>query len=212
MMEMEPVMDTKFQTDETILAPDLKLRSAQWNDVEAVAQLIYDVCEADGDTTVAVTPEELKLEWQAPGFNLERDAFLVETPAGRIVGYEEFNNRHMHATLETDGYVHPDFRGRGIGTSLLRTVEKRAWEEMSLAQPDVRVSLRSGIDNRDQASHDLHKNEGYQPLRYYWRMEINLTTPPALTTFPEGIELRPFAKDEHARAVLDAQNEAFRDH
>jgi len=212
MMKMEQIMNTKFQTDETILAPDLRLRSAQWADLDAVAQLIYAVCEADGDTTVAVTPEELKLEWQTPEFNLERDAFLVETPAGRIVGYEEFNNRHMHATLETDGYVHPDFKGRGIGTLLLRTMEKRACEEMNLAEPEIRVSLRSGIDNRDQASHDLHKNEGYQPLRYYWRMEINLTTPPAPATFPDEIELRPFVKEEHARAVLDAQNESFRDH
>jgi mycothiol synthase len=206
------MMDTKLQTEETFPAPDLRLRSAQWDDVEAVAQLIYDVCEADGDTTVAVTPEELKLEWQTPGFNLDRDAFLVETSDGRIVGFEEFNNRHMHATLETDGYVHPDFKGRGIGTSLLRTVERRAQEEMSLAEPDVRISLRSGIDSRDQASHDLHKNEGYQPLRYYWRMEINLVSPPVPVIFPEGIELRPFVQDEHAHAVLEAQNEAFRDH
>jgi len=206
------MMDTKFRTDETILDPGLKMRSVKWSDLNAVAQLIYDVCEADGDTTVAVTPEELKLEWQTPGFNLERDAFVVETRDGRIVGFEEFNNRHVHVTLETDGYVHPDFKGHGIGTSLLRTVENRAYEEMSLAEPDLRVSLRSTIDNRDQASHDLHKNEGYQPLRYFWRMEINLTDPPAPVNFPKGIELRPFVKDEHARAVLDAQNESFRDH
>ena len=30
--------------------------------------------------------------------------------------------------------------------------------------------------------------------------------------FPEGVELRPFVKDEHAVAVWQAQNEAFRDH
>jgi mycothiol synthase len=206
------MMDTKFRTEERLLDPSLQLRPAQWGGLEAVAQLIYDVCEADGDVTVAVTPEELRLEWQTPGFDLERDAFVVETLDGRIVGFEEFNNRHLHATLETDGYVHPDFKGRRIGTSLLRTVEKRAYEEMSLAEPDLRVSLRSTIDGRDQASHDLHKNEGYKPLRYHWRMEINLSAPPALANFPDGIELRSFVKDEHARAVLDAQNESFRDH
>ena len=197
---------------EARLSPAFILRSVRWSDLNAVAQLIYDVCEADGDTTVAVTPEELKLEWQTPGFNLESDAFVVETTDGCIVGFEEFNNRHMHVTLETDGYVHPDFKGRGIGTSLLRTAEVRAREEMSLAESDLRVSFRSTIDNRDPASHDLHKNEGYQPLRYFWRMEINLTEAPAPVNFPEGIELRPFVKDEHARAVLDAQNESFRDH
>lgn len=205
-------METKLTMDEAILGPGLKLRPAGWDDVDAVAKLIYDVCEADGDTTVAVTPEELKHEWQSPGFVLERDAILIETADGRVVGYEEFSNGHKHAILHTDGYVHREFMGRGIGTTLLRTIQKRALEEMALAEPDVRVSIWSGIDNRDPASHALHQNEGYQPLRYHWRMEIKLDGPPQEPTFPEGIELRPFIKGEHDVAVWQAQNEAFRDH
>lgn len=205
-------METKLAKDETILDPSLKLRPAGWDDVDAVAKLIYDVCEADGDTTVAVTPEELKHEWQSPGFVLERDAILVETADGRVIGYEEFGNEHKHAVLHTDGYVHRDFNGRGIGTTLLRSIEKRALEEIAFADPDVRVSIWSGIDNRDPASHALHQNEGYQPIRYYWRMEIKLDGPPPAPKFPEGIELRPFLKGEHDIAVWQAQNEAFRDH
>src|SRR5215216_4530191 len=111
------IMNTKYSIDETILDPSLKLRPVQWSDLEAVAQLIYDACAADGDTIVAVTPEELRHEWETPEFNLERDAFLVETSDGRIVGYESFEDSHEHALLHTDGYVHPDFKGRGIGTS-----------------------------------------------------------------------------------------------
>jgi GNAT superfamily N-acetyltransferase len=169
-------MNTTYE--ETHLSPTLALRTVKWTDLEAVVQLIYDVCEADGDTAVAVTTEDLKLEWRTPGFDLETDAYLVETQDGQIVGYEEFNNRHQHATLETDGYVHPKFNGLGIGTTLLRAIEGRARHEMTLAEADVRVALRSTIDNRSQESHNLHKNEGYQPIRYHWRMEINLETPP----------------------------------
>jgi mycothiol synthase len=205
-------MNTNFRADETILAADLKLRPVQWSDLENVTQLIYDVCAADGDTVVAVTADELKHEWETPGFELERDAFLVETHDGRIVGYEEFFNEYEHARLRTDGYVHPQFREQGIGTALLRIVEQRARAEMKLAEPDVRISLRSTIDNRDALSHDLHRNEGYQPLRYHWRMEITLDAPPAQPQFPEGIELRPFIKGDHDVAVWQAQNEAFRDH
>ena len=205
-------MQTKSAKEETILDPDLKLRPARWDDVDSVAKLIYDVCEADGDTTVAVTPEELKHEWQTPGFDLERNAILVETSEGRVVGFEEFSNGHQHAMLHTDGYVHPDFKGRGIGTTLLRTIEKRALEEMALAEPGVRVALQSGIDNRDPSSHELHRNEGYLPIRYHWRMEIVQEAPPPEPKFPEGIELRPFIKGEHDIAVWQAQNEAFRDH
>src|SRR5215216_2824742 len=202
----------EIKLDDISLPPTMRLRPTQWSDLEAVAQLIYDVCEADGDTTVAVAPAELKLEWQNPGFQLEQDAVLVETSDGQIVGYEEFGNQHEHVLLQTDGYVHPEFKGLGIGTALLRVIEKRAREEMALAEPGVRVSLRSGIDNRDPSSHELHSNEGYQPLRYHWRMEIKLTEPPRPVTFPAGIELRSFIREEHSQAVLDAQNEAFRDH
>lgn len=206
------MMNTKYKTDETILDSSLKLRSVQWSDLDAVTQLIFEACAADGDTVVAVTADELKHEWQTPGFNLEQDAFLVEAYDGRIIGYEEFFNEYEHAKLRTDGYVHPDFKGRGTGTSLLRIIEQRARDEMTLAEPDVRVSLRSIIDNRDPVSHELHKNEGYQPLRYHWRMEIVLDVPPPEPKFPEGIELRPFIKGEHDVALWQAQNEAFRDH
>ena len=81
---------TKLQAEKPLLDSSLNLRAVQWADVNAVAQLIYDVCEADGDTTVAVTPDELKHEWKNEGFKLETDAFLVETKEGRVVGYEEF--------------------------------------------------------------------------------------------------------------------------
>ena len=93
------MMDAKLKTDEIFLAPGLRLRPVQWSDLEAVTQLVYDVCEADGDTTVAVTSEEMKHEWETPGFQLERDAFLVETSDGRVVGFEEFGNTHKHALL-----------------------------------------------------------------------------------------------------------------
>ncbi len=202
----------KVQTNETHLDSTLSLRAVQWADLNAVAQLIYDVCEADGDTTVAVTPEELKHEWQNDGFNLETDAFLVETKDGRVVGYEEFGNEKDHYQLHADGYVHPGFKGLGVGTSLLRAVEVRACEDMKLAEPDLRVFIHSTIDNKDEQGHSLHKTEGYFPVRYHWRMEIKLQEAPPVVTFPNGIELRPFVKDEHAVAVWQADNEAFRDH
>src|SRR5690349_20484654 len=199
-------------TKENTLAPDLTLRAVKWSDRDAVAKLIYDVCEHDGDVTVAVTPQDLEHEWHNEGFHLETDAICVETTDGRVVGFEEFTNTHKHYSLNTDGYIHPEFTGRGIGTTLLRMIETRAREEMKLAESDLRVFLRSTIDNRDDASNELHKAEGYSPKRYHWRMEIKLDSAPLMATWPEGIEPRPFIRNQDEIAVWQAQNEAFRDH
>ncbi|MEW6288206.1 MAG: GNAT family N-acetyltransferase [Chloroflexota bacterium] len=204
-------MTTNLQTEKTLLDSTLRLRAAQWADVDAVAKLILEVCTHDGDPTVAVTPQELERGWKTPGFILETDAFVVETSDGRIVGYEEFENVHGHAFLRGDGYVHPEFLGRGIGTALLRALEARAREEMKLADPDLRVFIRNGMAAGDKIGCELHANEGYKPIRYSWRMEIRLDEAPHAPKFPPGVELRPFEMEQD-RAVYEAHEEAFSDH
>lgn len=196
----------------TALSRGLSLRPAHWADVKPVAQLILDVCTADGDATVAVTPGELEREWKSPGFDLQRNAWVVETNDGRIVGYEEFNDRHTHASLMGDGYVHPEFQGRGIGTAMLRALEERAREEMKLAEPDLRVFIRNGMMIGDAVSRQMHETEGYRPIRFSWHMEIKLDEVPRVPVWPAGIELRPFILEQHNRPVFEAHEEAFSDH
>ncbi|MDX1378085.1 MAG: GNAT family N-acetyltransferase, partial [Anaerolineales bacterium] len=204
-------MGIELQTDKTLLSPDLKLRPAQWADVDAVAQLILDVCTKDGDPTIADTPEDIEREWKTPGFNLETDAFVVETSDGRIVGYEVFYENLAHANMDGDGYVHPDFMGRGIGTTLLRALEARARQEMQLADPDLRVFIRNAMAIGDTVGREMHENEGYKPIRFHWRMEITLDKAPSAPKLPTGIELRPFEM-RHDRAVYEAHEEAFSEH
>ena len=211
----EYLIETKSQpyTQESLaLNPGLLLRPAQWSDLEAVAQLILDVCTSDGDPTIAVSPAVLKNEWKNPGFNLETDAWVVATVDGRVVGYEEFVNRHAHAFLQGDGYVHPDFMGNGIGTAMLRALEERARKEMQFADPAYRVFIRNGMAIGDTVSRQMHENEGYKPIRFFWRMEITLDGPPPAPAWPEGVELRPFELEKHNYAVHLAHEEAFRDH
>jgi mycothiol synthase len=201
-----------METPNTQTLPAIRLRPAQMTDIPAVAQLILDVCTADGDPTIADSAEDLQQYWSEPGFNLEEDTWVAETPDGRIVGFEECYDRHAHAALEGDGYVHPDFLGQGIGTALMKALEARARGIMKQAAPDLRVRIRNGMNMRDGRARDLHENEGYHPVRFSWRMEIQLEEAPPAPKLPQGIELRPFIVDEHARQVFDAVDESFRDH
>ena len=204
-------MKTKIQTDVTLLSPDLKLRPAQWTDLNAVAQLILDVCTHEGDPTVANTPKEIETEWKAPGFVLEKDTFVVENSDGVVVGYEEFYNNHAHADLRGDGYVHPEFMGRGIGTVMLRALEARAREEMSLADPGSRVFIRNGMSMGDTVAREMHECEGFKAICFSWRMEITLDETPPIPKFPDGIELRPFEAAQD-RSIYEAHEDAFSDH
>jgi len=188
------------------------VRPASWDDLEAVAELIRVVLTADGDAMSAVTAQELAREWKTEGFTLETDAWVAVSNAGQVLGFEEFNHRMAHAYFNGDGYVHPDFRGLGIGTALLSKVTERAVVEMKLAEPDLRVYIRNGTSGADQAAREIHEKEGYKPVRYHWMMEINLTAAPQIKPFSEGIELRPFEKDTQSMLVFEAENEAFRDH
>ena len=194
------------------LDPGLTLRPASLADVNAVAKLTYEVAKMEGDASFVMTAEELANAWRNEGFLVERDVFVVETQEGRVVGSEEFYNENGHCKLTADGCVHPEFRGLGIGTSLLEKMEVRAQAEMELAEPNTRVVIQSMINTRNEAGDPLLRAMGYSPIRYFWRMEIKLQETPAAVTFPTGLELRPFIKDKHAVAVWQADNEAFRDH
>ncbi|MBE0670659.1 MAG: GNAT family N-acetyltransferase [Anaerolineales bacterium] len=203
---------TKLQTQEPPLDSTLNLRATKWADVNAVAQLIYDVCEADGDVTVAVTPDELTNQWKTEKFNPETDTYVIETQDGQIIGYGEFFDSKDHAHLNADIYVHPRFKGRGLIKTLLARVDERALEDVKLAAPGLRVFIRSSMDGKDEEAKKAHEEAGYFPVRFSWRMEIKLDEMPPSPVWPEGIELRPFVREEQSRAVLDAVNEAFRDH
>jgi len=194
------------------LAKIFHLRPARLSDAEAIAALTLAVCSADGEPSLALSEDDLRQYWQEPGFYLDTDTWVAETADGRIIGYEELYNRHGFAALEGDGYIHPDFVGKGIGTALLKMLDARARQVMLQAAPDLRVFIRNSMHISDMRARELHEHEGYVPIRFTWRMEIRLEKPHADPKWPEGVELRPFLAEEHARPLFEALDEAFRDH
>ena len=194
------------------LPAGFSLRPSEWADLAGVAQLIHAVCVADGDAAMAVSPEKLAQEWKAPGFQLASDCWVVTDPSGKLVGVETFINRFAHASLQGDGYVHPEYTNLGIGSSLLARLEQRAQLEIALAPPNLRVFLRNCMGINENKACAIHEDAGFMAIRYSWRMEIALSLPPSPPNLPVGLELRRF--DPHSQDLLLhlAHEDAFRDH
>jgi mycothiol synthase len=207
--------ETHSLQQDVSLPPGFRWRCAVPEDLHAVTELIQmvdleDLGEAD------LSEEELQTEWDKAGFDLQQDAWVVESHAdehGRssIIGYEELWNRKGHALLEGDGYVHPQYRGLGIGTALLQLQEVRARQHLLLASPELRVSVRNAMEINDKAGRQLHENNGFQPVRFFYRMQIELDQEPQPPSWPEGIQLSTYQPGQE-RLYFEALQESFRDH
>jgi mycothiol synthase len=192
-----------------------QVRPASFNDVEAVVDLIrtVDLFERGGTD---ISAEDLQMDWQYQDFNIETDAWVVvPNTAGahqQVVGYAGVWNRSDYVLLLGEGFVHPDYQKLGIGTTLLKLEIARAREYIPQADPGKRVILRNGMDVRDQTGREIHEKEGFQAVRYFFEMKIELESAPPEPALPDGIELRPFIQGQQDRVVFDAVEEAFQDH
>lgn len=151
------------------------------------------------------TEAELREEWA--GYDLERDVFLLELD-GRLAGYAAYENGG-EGRLRADGYVHPELAGRGVGTELLRLTEEQARADASLVPDGERVYLQNATN--DPAAPPLFRAHGYEPVRHFWRMVIDLERAPQAVV-PAGIEIRIFDEPEERRAVHAVIQEAWLDH
>ena len=130
------------------------------------------------------TLEDLRADWSTPGVDLERDAWVVESEDGEIVG--------SGLLLGDDAliYVHPDAVGRGLGTVLRETAEARARERGTAV-------LRQPLPVGNEDGSALLLDAGYWPVQHYLRLRIDLADAPAATRE----ELRTFDRDQDELAV-----------
>src|ERR671934_1890312 len=146
--------------------PEFAARAGRLEDAESLAELVAALADRLG-VRIDFGAEDIREDFRTT--DLERDAWAWERD-GRLAA---FGNLHARSEdVYTNGFVHPDFFGRGLGTAILHAAEARAREQGA-------KKLKNGILAADRAAAALLESNGYRDVRHYFKMVVELEAPPA---------------------------------
>jgi mycothiol synthase len=186
------------------------IRPPRPEEAAAVAELL-NACSVDDIGMPDTDTAQMHRWWRQPGFDPALDAWVAETSEGRIVGYVQVESNGEGGDLQLDGYTHPAFMGRGIGTRLLDAAERRAARVASAHGIAPPVTVRHGAWAETPPTRFL-RARGYAFVRCFFRMRIDLDGPPPAPAWPEGVRLEGFERGRDEHVFYDVIEEAFVDH
>jgi mycothiol synthase len=174
-----------------------RLRPATEEDAETVVELVsaLDVALL-GSTDYSLA--DLHDEWSQIA---AEDRFLVDD-GGTIVGYGTVEQNPQHG--QADGYVHPAHFARGVGSFIVRELEQLLAHRGTARVQNATLVL-------DTRAHELLRAQGYDEIRRFWHMRIELDREPAPPVWPPGLTVTRFDPAD-AVAFHGAFEAAFADH
>lgn len=180
------------------------------DDVPAWFALV-SVVESHDDAIERYSETELvdmfKGTWRDP----EHNSIAGFDADGAMLAYTWVEFRHVvegtHAPYIAGG-VHPDRRGRGLGTALLTWGEARARQLLAEVTDDLPQRIRIYVDEHRTDARDMIAALGYTPLRWYVGMRRDLSTALPEITLPAGITIEPYdpGREDEVRVT---HNESF---
>jgi ribosomal protein S18 acetylase RimI-like enzyme len=174
----------------------LEFRGATDEDAESVAAIANAYEAALVDEPDVLTSIDV-LEWWRRGG--ERQLVL---DTGQPIAFAFLQARAERYDL--DAFVHPAAFGRGIGSRLVEWGEERARALGAAA-------LRSATLAADERGACLLRARGFEYVRSFFRMVIDLDGPPAPAAVAAGFEVAPLAPGEE-RLLHAVIEDAFEDH
>ncbi|HEY8818725.1 MAG TPA: GNAT family N-acetyltransferase [Candidatus Limnocylindrales bacterium] len=156
---------------------------------------------------------DLKVEMEAAeGLDPVDDVVFVEVD-GRLIAATGLQRvvRDDVPTYDIWGTVDPGHRRLGLGTALMAWTLERARVRASREDTGMPVALGSFAEDTETGHRALLASVGFEPVRHFFLMRrVGLDDIPD-APLPDGVEIRPVDEDQW-RTILDAENEAFRDH
>jgi mycothiol synthase len=191
-------------------APGGALRAPAREDVPAIVELAVAVDRAEYGVP-DFTEDDVLSEWAVPRFDVARDAWVSDGPAGGLTGYASVQEKQpgreytgtllcLHANSAAD-----------VGARLLRAVEHRARERLRLAG-SPRARLAWVIPSVSAVREALLRGAGYRHTRTYVRMDIDLEGRAVALRDPPGLKIRVYRPGVDDRALHAVIEESFADH
>jgi len=194
------------------LSSEYSVRPARLDDVEAVCAL----CNAWSKRMhgfASHDPNEERVDWQVPGFDLETDTRVVCDACGSPIAFASvWDVTSPHVSIGSYYRVHPDHDDPRLEEALLDWLKSRARRAVKRAPADARVIVRHYAFDRDDRRRRLLLHRGYRRVRQYVRLRIEMSGPPLPAEIPQGIEIRPFDPKADLHATILSVRETFRDH
>ncbi len=188
------------------------VRALDHDDLQAWATLLAET-EAVDQTGEHFSVADLEEELANPDIEVGKD-FVGAFEGDAMVGYFSVYPRGVadgeHRIL-AEGGVHPDRRGRGIGTELIAAMVQRARAAHAERHPALPMKLMVTGLSRNTAQEELFAGVGLRPERWNFLMEVDLASLPEQARVPGGYAVRRY-QPEMAERMMAAHNSAFLDH
>jgi mycothiol synthase len=176
-------------------------RPATGGDAVAAAELMNTFDRAYLEEPDTMTADEVAGWWQR--LDLKRDSRFYFDETGRLAGVSALYRRE-EGLLDLDAYVHPEHTGRGLGSAMLDWLEE---ESVARGYSFARTTAVTA----DTAAGELIAARGFEPIRHFYRMSIDLDAPPPEPEWPEGFTVATLQPGEE-ELLHDVTQETFAEH
>jgi GNAT superfamily N-acetyltransferase len=188
------------------------LRPFTFDDAEAVVDLFnaYSQSLFGGDDSDL---DQLMNEWTTPGLDIEEVIRVLEDDNGKIIGYiDVWDTSPPHVIKYVWGCLHPQHWDEQLFKQMLSWAEDCARNRIGLAPEGTRVIINQGTLSTDHWKNKALLDYGYQLVRHFYRMAIELTSEPPQPVIPDGIQIVPIDIETELKKTILAMEDGFSDH
>lgn len=200
-----------------LLPPDSALgltwRPMSVDDVPQLSQVVAAIETADEQpyrTSVAEVSEWFDGEWK----DHARDTLAGYDTTGEMRAFGQVTTAPGDESVVRAflaGGVDPEWRGRGIGTALVRWMQGRARQLLADSGKELPGRIAVFLDEGAVGAVALYAAAGFAPIRYFAEMLRPLAADLPDVVVPTGLRIVAWSPERDEQVRL-AHNEAFGDH